>query len=361
MSPMLNPNSLSDTEVNDKRDTLLVQKWSPNEWRRKRAARRHLMDVGKYERGQLVVYRTPHNPDRIGVKRIVAIPGDRVIPLPGYPGGTDPVVVPYNHLWLEGDVNNRDKSLDSNWFGPVSQNLVIGEAKAVWKSWNCFSAKQIDWRQHKWPARERDRVEEAVVAEAGLSPDDVGHMDAWSSGQNERVLNLLCNRPDMVKRNWEASFQHREEYKKLYRESCLVMQRSEDEQKKTLAGDLARTLETTFGKENLRHGHKLSSDSKKGKRERWKPQQPLSEDHVDLQEGNAEAFKDAQVHEDESAKRREAKEKPAQAALKTMQEHNRRLAEAAEREYESKNQEREILAGPNSKWSLAQLFSRSDK
>lgn len=39
------------------------------------------------------------------------------------------MTVPQGHVWVEGD-GPRDKSLDSNTFGPVSANMITG--KLVW-------------------------------------------------------------------------------------------------------------------------------------------------------------------------------------------------------------------------------------
>ena len=37
------------------------------------------------QRGMVVVYKSPHNPERWGVKRVIALHGDKVTPKPGYP------------------------------------------------------------------------------------------------------------------------------------------------------------------------------------------------------------------------------------------------------------------------------------
>ena len=76
----------------------------------------------KLQRGMLIAFYAPHNPDRIVVKRIVGLPGDRVTPLPGARAYLDnnsthdsatpdiSITIPWNHLWVEGDY------FDANFF-----------------------------------------------------------------------------------------------------------------------------------------------------------------------------------------------------------------------------------------------------
>ncbi len=112
------------------------------------------------QRGDVVMFWKPHKPEEISIKRVVAIEGDTVYPARGYalkpstsetrvqgsPDGLadhDPdavlegepgkVVVPYGHIWVEGD--NWRKSWDSNDFGPISRGLLLGKAFGVWRSW----------------------------------------------------------------------------------------------------------------------------------------------------------------------------------------------------------------------------------
>ena len=44
---------------------------------------------------------------------------------------TTEVVVPSGHVWLEGD--NKEFSMDSRAFGPISEGLVTG--KVLYKIW----------------------------------------------------------------------------------------------------------------------------------------------------------------------------------------------------------------------------------
>ncbi|EXJ54008.1 hypothetical protein A1O7_09345 [Cladophialophora yegresii CBS 114405] len=154
----------------------------------------------KLHRGQVVVYYTPHDPNTIAVKRVVGLPGDKVTPLPGYNGGDDcPVIIPYNHIWVEGDANNRDKSIDSNHFGPISQNLVCGVVLAVyvpglnWPVW-------LDRDESDTPAKKDARVQEDVVGSARLDPDEqaVQSEDPFRSGGAALELAMIRRNRELM-------------------------------------------------------------------------------------------------------------------------------------------------------------------
>lgn len=93
------------------------------------------------KRGMVVMFWTPHSPDRIAVKRVVALEGDVVMPLAhkkingsqrrfGDGAGIgDKITVPFGHVWVEGD--NSDMTLDSNDYGPISKSLITGVAKRI--------------------------------------------------------------------------------------------------------------------------------------------------------------------------------------------------------------------------------------
>ncbi|PNH58992.1 hypothetical protein VD0002_g8547 [Verticillium dahliae] len=75
------------------------------------------------ERGMIVTFRSPNNPEAISIKRIIAVEGDVVRTKAPYP---EPVArVPQGHIWVEGD---GDKTIDSNTYGPVPMSLVTGKS-----------------------------------------------------------------------------------------------------------------------------------------------------------------------------------------------------------------------------------------
>lgn len=146
------------------------------------------------ERGMIIVFHAPHDPERVAVKRIVGLPGDRVQPLPGYPGGPDPVVVPWNHLWVEGDVDNRNLSLDSNWYGPISQCLVIGRVTHVLGSY--YRPSRVEWSKHAYPAQAR--VQKDAVTQA--DPDLAAWKDMYlHSRVGDRWLTKMRHDPEGMK------------------------------------------------------------------------------------------------------------------------------------------------------------------
>lgn len=141
-------------------------------------------------RGDVVTFWKPHNPEQIGIKRVVAVGGDTVYPKRGFAldpeivrqkrltgvdglperdedavGGDEPlevgkIVVPYGHVWVEGD--NWRNSFDSNDFGPISRGLIEGKAIRIWRSW-------FDWRPVGDEREKKGRSR--VVKGKGAIPD----------------------------------------------------------------------------------------------------------------------------------------------------------------------------------------------
>jgi inner membrane protease subunit 2 len=167
MSPTLNP---TEHETGERDWVLIVP------YRERPPKLLHLPDgrvmiderePAQLRRGDVVTLWKPHKPEEISIKRVVAIGGDTVYPKRGYALNSDvvrqkrlagqdglpeedkdavggdealevgKVVVPYGHVWVEGD--NWRNSLDSNDFGPISRGLIEGKAVAIWRS-------LFDWR-----------------------------------------------------------------------------------------------------------------------------------------------------------------------------------------------------------------------
>lgn len=62
------------------------------------------------------------------------------------------VQVPVNHVWVEGDNRDANKSLDSNTYGPIPVNLIQGKVTHILWPWK--SLGPIHW----WEFRGRTRV-----------------------------------------------------------------------------------------------------------------------------------------------------------------------------------------------------------
>jgi len=121
-----------------------------------------LIELGKPQRGDIIVFRFPEDEEKDFIKRIVGTPGDTVqikskvvlvngMPLddkaftqridPGVIDGTinprdnfGPVTVPEGSYFVMGD--NRDQSLDSRFWGYVREEKIRGKAFRIYWSWS---------------------------------------------------------------------------------------------------------------------------------------------------------------------------------------------------------------------------------
>ncbi|KAK4861784.1 hypothetical protein LT330_003819 [Penicillium expansum] len=123
----------------------------------------------KLERGMIVTFRSPANPSHIAIKRVIGLPGDRITTRE--PCLRKAQIVPWNHVWLEGDAEDPRKTLDSNTYGPVSLSLITGQVFAV-------LGPRMRWL--KWTDWENDKGESA-------STDDA-HVDLYRQSVRDRVL-----------------------------------------------------------------------------------------------------------------------------------------------------------------------------
>lgn len=102
----------------------------------------------KIERGDVIILKSPKNPDIEFIKRVIGLPGDRILIKDGYvyvngqrweepyinpptmtiQGGYvkegEEFIVPQNYVFVMGD--NRPRSSDSREFGPVPIQDIIG-------------------------------------------------------------------------------------------------------------------------------------------------------------------------------------------------------------------------------------------
>ncbi|RKU47679.1 hypothetical protein DL546_009163 [Coniochaeta pulveracea] len=95
-------------------------------------------------RGMIVTFRTPHDPNKISVKRVIGLEGDIVHTRRPYPNGY--IRVPPGHIWVEGDAADERLSIDSNTYGPISARLVTGRITHILSPWN--KAGRVRWWEH---------------------------------------------------------------------------------------------------------------------------------------------------------------------------------------------------------------------
>ncbi|OGE27072.1 signal peptidase I [Candidatus Daviesbacteria bacterium RIFCSPHIGHO2_02_FULL_41_14] len=106
--------------------------------------------LGELQRGQVIILTNPRNNDQVFIKRIIGLPGERIKLQDGLvylnnkslqepylatdlktPGESflqdgEEVVVPNGQYFVMGD--NRGASSDSREFGPITKELIIGQA-----------------------------------------------------------------------------------------------------------------------------------------------------------------------------------------------------------------------------------------
>lgn len=112
MTPTLNKDYKEDEPNTD--DRVLVNMW----------------DTGKsVKRGDIVASRSPQDPEKIVIKRVAAVQGDQVRPLPPHP--EEPMIIQWGQVWVEGDNEDKSKSKDSNWYGPIPRGLIVGTVVAI--------------------------------------------------------------------------------------------------------------------------------------------------------------------------------------------------------------------------------------
>lgn len=105
--------------------------------------------VESIQRGDVVVFHYPRDPEKSYIKRVIAVPGDRLaiedgqVLLNGHPlaetyvpeqfrdtRSMDETVIPPDSYFMMGD--HRSISSDSREFGPVARDLIYGKAVFVY-------------------------------------------------------------------------------------------------------------------------------------------------------------------------------------------------------------------------------------
>lgn len=109
-----------------------------------------IVNLSFISRLQAHIYaRSPYNPEVISVKRVIALEGDLVYTRAPYPL---PIAeIPSGHIWVEGDNEDGTKTLDSNHYGPISMNLIVGRITHV--LWPLKSYGPVQWAEFKGRAK----------------------------------------------------------------------------------------------------------------------------------------------------------------------------------------------------------------
>jgi signal peptidase I len=132
------------------------------------AAERTLLPIGQYQRGDVLVFKFPEEPERDFIKRVIGLPGETLelrqsrVYINGEPiaepyldamrqgghmpldlrGNFGPQLVPDGHLFMMGD--NRGDSQDSRYWGPLPVGHVKGRAFVLYWSYESESAFYSD-------------------------------------------------------------------------------------------------------------------------------------------------------------------------------------------------------------------------
>ncbi len=152
-----------------------------------------IIDISEPQRGDVMVFRFPHDESINFIKRVVGLPGDRIeykdkrLYLNGTPVGLEEVAeyrfeetgrrhivadryieglgdvrhdilldssrrstsmsfsVPPGHYFVMGD--NRDYSNDSRSWGFVPEANIVGRAFFIWFSWDVAGGGGVDWKR----------------------------------------------------------------------------------------------------------------------------------------------------------------------------------------------------------------------
>lgn len=105
--------------------------------------------ISNWNKTLTVSIRSPNNPEFTAVKRVIALEGDLVYTRAPYPLPT--VQIPANHVWVEGDNRDVNKTLDSNTYGPIPIGLIKGKVTRVLWPWKSFGP--IKWQEFKGQTR----------------------------------------------------------------------------------------------------------------------------------------------------------------------------------------------------------------
>lgn len=219
MSPTLSP----DAHTTGERDVVLFRKdigYLEDEAMEEPAWTQWLRNIDpkwKLQRGMIVCFWAPHNPELMATKRVVALEGDVIQPL-RWPHNIndlteeelkssrkkrsqrrqellanhiesmrkaeaeerkeerrvpDPVMVPFGHVWVEGDNEEKGRSRDSNDFGPLSKSMIVGVAERIVLPRR--RAGKMKWEADGWERRVGHRLKKRHADKVEVPEEWVMH------------------------------------------------------------------------------------------------------------------------------------------------------------------------------------------
>lgn len=121
MSPLLNKYEYTEEKFKDQNNS-----FGERDWHRRND---YIFFVRKFDlgRGDVVILEDPKTKHSILIKRVVALPGDQVIPLGFNNVKKDPIKLKEGEIWVESDAGGFGWK-DSNLFGPIRVETIQGKA-----------------------------------------------------------------------------------------------------------------------------------------------------------------------------------------------------------------------------------------
>lgn len=81
------------------------------------------------KRGDIIVAKSPRNPNETIIKRLIGIEGDVMVSKNKNNGFITKKIIPKGYYWIEGD--HKGHTYDSTSFGPIPKGLVVAKVPAI--------------------------------------------------------------------------------------------------------------------------------------------------------------------------------------------------------------------------------------